>query len=395
MAESSPEVDAIEAFFQRRYGRDAMYLPSGRLALYLAFREWLSSGARILMSPVTDDVVFFTVLAAGLRPVLGPLDPRTGNLDPARIEDTTWSSLSAVLTTNLYGIPDRMGVLEERCRRYGLVLLEDAAHALDSRVEDRRIGTFGTAAVFSLAKHLEIPGGVLAFPDGARRESLLERAERELRPRPPPSVAAHRWLALAKAIAGRPRVPRALARMVVAVVPRDPRGGAHRMPFTEEAVRGAQDQGGGLDPFESWVRMDHPAYRSPPLRPVLRRSLRRLETFEQNRRRRLEGTSRLLGLGLTPRDIEVPRDTALLRVPLFVEGREQVLARLSHWGLTTEYVYDPPLDLYAPTLSESLPSPPGARLWSRDVLPVNPLDADRFLAIWRDATSLFRPLRAA
>ena len=65
----SDEVRAIEEFFARRYGPQALYLPSGRLALYLALREWLRLGDRVLMSPVNDDVVFFTVLAAGLVPV--------------------------------------------------------------------------------------------------------------------------------------------------------------------------------------------------------------------------------------------------------------------------------------------------------------------------------------
>src|ERR671915_1785973 len=114
----SNEVRAIEEFFRRRYGREALYLPSGRLALFLAFQEWLRPGDRLLMSPVNDDVVFFVVLAAGLVPVLGPVDPRTGNLDPAAIEDSGWTRLRAVLTTNLYGIPDRMDLLTERCRRH-------------------------------------------------------------------------------------------------------------------------------------------------------------------------------------------------------------------------------------------------------------------------------------
>src|SRR5205814_7675271 len=71
------EARVIEEFFLRRYGRHALYLPSGRLALYLAFRQWLRPGDRVLMSPLTDDVVFFTVLAAELVPVLGPVDPRS------------------------------------------------------------------------------------------------------------------------------------------------------------------------------------------------------------------------------------------------------------------------------------------------------------------------------
>src|ERR1041385_792368 len=121
----------IEEFFRRRYGREAIYFPSGRLALYIAFREWLKPGDRILMSPVNDDVVFFTVLAAGLVPVLGPIDLSTGNLDPAAVDEGTWSGLQAVMTTNLYGIPDRMDLLMDRCRRHGLFLVEDACHAFD------------------------------------------------------------------------------------------------------------------------------------------------------------------------------------------------------------------------------------------------------------------------
>ena len=52
----------IEEFFRQRYGREAIYLPSGRLALYLAFREWLRPSDRILMSPVNDDVVFKSIV---------------------------------------------------------------------------------------------------------------------------------------------------------------------------------------------------------------------------------------------------------------------------------------------------------------------------------------------
>jgi DegT/DnrJ/EryC1/StrS aminotransferase family protein len=388
-----PEVPAIEEFFRRRYGREALYLPSARLGLYLAFQEWLSPGARVLLSPLTDDVVFFTVLAAGLRPIFGPIDPRTGNLDPAAIGDRTWSSLSAVLTTNLYGIPDRMDLLEERCRRHGLVLIGDAAHGFDSQFGGRRIGTFGTAVVFSLGKHLEIPGGVLAFHDSDRREHLARRAEQERRKPLSLSVTAFQWIAFVKTVTGHRRAPRWVTRVVNATVLHPGRGHSHRMPFVEEAVRAAQDAGGGLDRFDAWVGMDHPAYRTPALPRVFRASLRRLERFEENRRRRLEGAKRLFDLGYTPNQIDVPRDTALLRVPLFVEDRERVIAHLARRGLTADYIYDPPLDLYAPGLSEAVPSPPAARIWSRDVLPVNPLHADRFVTILQEDPGVFRPIQ--
>src|SRR5256885_14969717 len=103
------EARAIEDLFRRRYGREALYLPSGRAALYLAFREWLRPGDRLLMSPVNDDVVFFVVLAAGLVPVLRPVDPRPRKPDAAALDHPTWRRPRAGLTTNPHAVPDRTG----------------------------------------------------------------------------------------------------------------------------------------------------------------------------------------------------------------------------------------------------------------------------------------------
>src|SRR3989442_15794664 len=104
----------IEAVMTERLGRPCLFVPSGRLALYVALRAWLRPGDRILMSPVTDDVIFFTVLAAGLRPVMAPLSPEDGNIEPSLVQDRVWTSLDGVLTTNLYGLPDRVQDLRSR-----------------------------------------------------------------------------------------------------------------------------------------------------------------------------------------------------------------------------------------------------------------------------------------
>jgi hypothetical protein len=385
------EVQAIEDLFRRRYGREALYLPSGRAALYLAFREWLRPGDRLLMSPVNDDVVFFVVLAAGLVPVLGPVDPRTGNLDPTAIEDSTWTRLRAVLTTNLYGIPDRMDLLEERCRRHDLVLLEDAAHAIDSRCDGRRIGQFGVAAAYSLSKHLGVVGGVLTFSEAGRRQSLARLAAEEIRYRPLPVAIAHRARAFLSTVGASTRPGKWLVRLRDRLVPRPQERSGYRMPYETTAVRQAQEEGGGLDRFDRWVRVDNHMYRTWPLRFSRRVALRRLEGFEENRRRRLAGARKLFESGLAPGGLPMPADTALFRVPLFVRDREKVRAHFAARGLALDYIYDPPLDVYAPGLTERLASPSSASHWSRDVLPVDPLLADRFLALLGESPGLCQP----
>lgn len=387
---------AVEEFFERRYGRESLYLPSARLGLYLLFRQWLRPGDRLLMSPINDDVVFFTVLAAGLVPVVAPVDPTSGNIDPTAIDEATWTRLRAILTTNLYGTSDRVDLLEERSRRHGLLLLEDAAHAFDSRDGGRRIGTFGKASVFSLNKFIGIPGGVVTFAQDGERDLFARRIAGELRRFPIFShETVHRLGALLTSAGVPGRVTGWLGRTYERATPHRERRRGHRMRFTVPEVVHAQRAGGGLDAFNRWVRMDNPVYRAWPLHRSIQLTLHRLEAFDGGRQERLDGVRKLRELGYTAPDVLVPSDTALLRVPLFVRRREAVIARLARRGFTTHYVYDPPLDLYAPELVEALPSPPEARMWSRDVLPVNPLAADRFIALLRESPGLIDPVQDA
>jgi hypothetical protein len=385
------EVRAIEDFFRHRYGREALYLPSGRAALYLAFREWLRPGDRVLMSPVNDDVVFFVVLAAGLVPVLGPVDPRTGNLDPTAIEDSAWTTLRAVLTTNLYGIPDRMDVLEQRCRQHGLVLLEDAAHAIDSHCNGRRIGQFGAAAAYSLSKHLGAIGGVLTFSEPGRREALERQAAEEIRLRPLHLAIAHQARSFLRTVGASTRPGRWLVSLRNRLAPRPRERSGYRMPYETTAVRRAQQEEGGLDRFDRWVRVDNHGYRTWPMRSIRRAALRGLEAFQENRRLRLAGGRKLFESGLTPAGLPMPADTALFRVPLVVREREKVRAHFAERGLVLDYIYDPPLDVYAPGLTEPLASGGSTAHWSRDVLPVDPLLADRFLALLGESPGLCQP----
>jgi hypothetical protein len=157
----------------------------------------------------------------------------------------------------------------------------------------------------------------------------------------------------------------------------------------------AQTEGGGLGRFDQWVRVDNHLYRTWPLRSSLRATQRRLEGFEDNRRRRLAGARKLSNLGLTPSDLPIPADTAPFRVPLFVRERDKIVAYFARRGLELDYIYDPSLDVYGGALAERLPAGAGAARWSRDVLPVDPLRADRFLTLLGESPGLCEPCMEA
>jgi len=380
MSRSQPRLAReIEEAIALRIGRPCLFVPSGRMALHLALRTWLSPGSRILMSPVTDDVIFFTVLAAGLRPVMAPVSPDDGNIDPGLLDERAWSSLNGVLTTNLYGLPDRVRELRARCDADRIPLIEDAAHAIETTVGGRSIGTFGEAAAFSLSKHVGAScGGVLAFEEESSRAELErlrdactvhgEARERRVR------VATAGTEALVVAL--RLTWPVRWLRRRLGLVER--RG--HRMPLLPHELRRAISAGEGLAAMHAWVRVDRHDYRVAPSAVLLERALRRLRRLDDDCARRADAVERLRSLPVVAAGVRGGDAQPLFRVPLLVDDRMDLIAKLERRVVNVGYIYDPPLDDYAgPEFAEPSPAPQAARRWASRVLPVDPLEAEQVI----------------
>ncbi|MEU4133564.1 DegT/DnrJ/EryC1/StrS family aminotransferase [Streptomyces wuyuanensis] len=371
--------EALEARMRDRLGRECLYVPSCRLGLYVALRHWCRPGGRVLMSPVNDDVIFFVVLAAGLRPVQAPLDPRDGSIDESAVPEATWRSLDAVVTTNLYGNPDPAPGLRARCDALGIPLLEDAAHAIGSRVGGRPVGSYGDASVFSLSKHTAAKtGGFLAIADPRLRSELRDARDALLTPSRLSAELAYALRPYAEAGVRGLRLVRA-ARAVMRLLGMEERADI-RMPLRPGELKQAVAEAPALAPFHSWVRVDMHDYRIAPGRARLRRTARLLDRLDDRLAAHLEGTRRLLA---GPWGAPGPGPVQpLFRVPLLVADRDAAIAALARHRITTGYLYDPPLDDYATGLfTDPSPAPEPARWFARHALPADPLRADRIVAV--------------
>lgn len=85
----------------------------------------------------------------GARPVPVEPDPRTYNLDPARVEAAVTPLTRAIIPVHLYGQPADLDPILDVARRRGLKVVEDAAQAHGARYKGRRVGSLGHAAGFS------------------------------------------------------------------------------------------------------------------------------------------------------------------------------------------------------------------------------------------------------
>lgn len=372
----------IEAIFEARTGRVSAFMPSGRFALHLAFRLLLSPGDRILMSPLEDDTVFFGALAAGLRPVMAPVSTADGNLRLDATGPNTWSSLDAVLTANIYGLPDRVAELRLRCDELQIPLIEDAAHALEADVEGCPVGSYGAASVFSLSKHLPGRGGILSLaePAAAAAASRLRTtlmAEKSARRRAADTARSGVRGALesARLMAAVQRARRSIRRRSL---------GEWRVPLRASRLRRAVSAEYGLEVFDEWMNTAYPDYRMGQRSSALERTLAALRDVERDREERLAGVVRLRELDAVAPGAQAGPPQPLLRVPLLIENRDSVASALHRQGINVYFVYDPPLDEYAgPEFVEPSQAPDAASWWSRHVLPIDPHDAKQVVNLVR------------
>jgi dTDP-4-amino-4,6-dideoxygalactose transaminase len=108
------------------------------------------------------------VVHTGARPVFADVERDTGNLDPDRVEAAITPRTRAIVPVHYAGRPCRMDRLEALARRHGLLLIEDAAHAIESAFHGRKIGTIGDLTCFSfyVTKNLvTAEGGMVTTSD--------------------------------------------------------------------------------------------------------------------------------------------------------------------------------------------------------------------------------------
>jgi perosamine synthetase len=137
----------IEAFFGQ--GRCFLFA-KGRVGLYAGLKAMgLPAGSKVLMPGYTCMVVPSAVKFAGLTPVYVDIDPRSYNLDSAKLEAFTAGDVSALIVQHTYGIPCEMGPIVRWAESRGVALVEDCCHVFGSRYEGRLCGSFGRFAFMS------------------------------------------------------------------------------------------------------------------------------------------------------------------------------------------------------------------------------------------------------
>ena len=395
MTPSQKSIQKIESHFIAYFGRAARYLPSGRLGLYAACCELFPPGARLIISPVTDDIVLFAILAAGLQPIFIDIDPQSGGLRPDRIPEAVSKGAAGIITSNLYGIPDDAKTIREACDLHRLILIEDCAHAMVSTVGGKRVGTFGEVSIFSMNKHVGFRGGVLTGQDKNQVEAIYHRAEPYLRrPSFSASFVASSRVILSLLLRESPRTKNFIKKLLspfASFRDRDedtedmPERVGHRVPVRNNDFEGFEKRL-PLDYFDRFLKVDNPTYRKVPCWMNLYRTVLSLRKLEQQAPSYRNVTDRIdPALHLAHGQALSGTEAGFFKIPFFVRANERHYQNLSALGVVLHHIYSPAFPHYLPSqLYVNLARDEATVLkWSRDILPIPLNDLDRVMAYFR------------
>jgi dTDP-4-amino-4,6-dideoxygalactose transaminase len=176
-----PRTDALERAFAIYTGaQHAVAVSSGTAALHLAcLAAGLGPGDDVIVPSLTFVATVNAIAYSGATPVFADV----AGLDSPWISAGSCAAAitprtRAIMTMAYGGHPGDVTALRDLAGRHGLLLIEDAAHALGARLGGQHAGTFGAAGAFSFFanKNLAIgEGGMLVTGDGdlAARARLL------------------------------------------------------------------------------------------------------------------------------------------------------------------------------------------------------------------------------
>jgi dTDP-4-amino-4,6-dideoxygalactose transaminase len=145
------EVEAFEREFAAYCGaRYCVGVGNGLEALHLILRaSGIGPGDEVIVAANTYIATWLAVSYAGATPVPVEPDPRTYNLDPARLAAALTPRTRAIMPVHLYGQPADMDPLLAFARAHGLLVIEDAAQAHGARYAGQPVGALGDAAGWS------------------------------------------------------------------------------------------------------------------------------------------------------------------------------------------------------------------------------------------------------
>ena len=156
-----PKVEALEAQLCQVTGaKYAVVVANGTAALHLAaLAAGFGEGDEVIVSSITFAASANCVLYCGAKPMFADIRPDTYNIDPESVRRLITPRTRGIVAVDFTGQAGEHDALREICREHGLVMIEDAAHAIGTKYKGQPIGSIADMTCFSFHPVKTVTGG--------------------------------------------------------------------------------------------------------------------------------------------------------------------------------------------------------------------------------------------
>jgi len=175
-----PKVEKFENEFREIFCNefDTVAVGSGTDALHLAYiLAGLKQGDEVIVPVFTCTATNIPLLYLGVKIIFADVQKTTLNIDVEHVKQLVNEKTKAIVCVHYGGLPCDMDELHNIANKWGIPVIEDAAHALGGVYKGTPIGAISEFTIFSFQaiKHITTgDGGMLSFKD----KSLKAKAER-------------------------------------------------------------------------------------------------------------------------------------------------------------------------------------------------------------------------
>jgi dTDP-4-amino-4,6-dideoxygalactose transaminase len=133
---------------------------SGTAALHMGLAAFgLGPGDEVITSAFTFLASASCALHQNAIPVFVDIDPRTYNMDPAKLEAAITERTKAIIPVHIQGLPADMDPILAIAKKHNLKVLEDACQSHGAMYKGRKVGSLGDIGTFSLNNFKNLCGG--------------------------------------------------------------------------------------------------------------------------------------------------------------------------------------------------------------------------------------------
>ncbi|GAA8399255.1 UDP-4-amino-4,6-dideoxy-N-acetyl-beta-L-altrosamine transaminase [Helicobacter pylori] len=147
---------------------------SALLTLYRNFSDFSADCNEIITTPISFVATANMLLESGYKPVFAEIK-NDGNIDELALEKLINEKTKAIVSVDYAGKSVEIGSIQKLCKRHSLSFLSDSSHALGSEYQNKKVGGFALASVFSFHAIKPITtaeGGAVVTNDGELYEKM-------------------------------------------------------------------------------------------------------------------------------------------------------------------------------------------------------------------------------